>query len=82
MLLQNPILKVFSKFWSKSSNGTWILKNEVKSGDLLLVKGSQNTLLLEIAVEMLMKNPADADKLLPRRSSYWDNKRAEIKNLI
>lgn len=54
------------------------LKTVITKGDLLLVKGSQNTLLLEIAVEQLMEEPQLATKLLARRGEFWDRKRAEL----
>ncbi|PZM87405.1 MAG: hypothetical protein DLD55_01625 [candidate division SR1 bacterium] len=44
----------------KSSEEEWIL----------LFKGSQNTIFLEEAVKMLLKNPSDA-KLLTRQSEWW-----------
>jgi hypothetical protein len=56
-----------------------ILKTELSAGDMLLVKGSQNTLLLETAVERLMAHPEQADQFLCRRGAYWDKKRAELK---
>lgn len=46
--------------------------------DLILVKGSQNTLLLEIAVEKLLANPAQDVKYLCRRGEYWENKRKQL----
>ena len=51
-----------------------ILKN-IEKNDLILIKGSQNTLFLERAVELLLKNKKDVEKL-PRRGVFWDNKRA------
>jgi len=39
--------------------------------DMILIKGSQNTLFLERAVELLLKNPKDKEKLC-RRGEYWD----------
>ena len=56
-----------------------ILKTELSAGDMLLVKGSQNTLLLEIAVEKLMAHPEQADQFLCRRGAYWDKQRAKLK---
>jgi len=57
------------------------LKNKlVRTGDTVLVKGSQNMIFLEIVVEALMKNPQLADRLLCRRGRFWDNKKREIKN--
>lgn len=54
------------------------LQQVLKKDDMLLVKASQNTLLLEIAVEMLMAHPADDDTLLCRRDPFWDKKRKQI----
>lgn len=51
------------------------LKKDLQPNDLLLVKGSQNTILLEIAVEKLMANPLDAPTLLCRRGKFWDRQR-------
>ena len=53
------------------------LKTRLKENDLLLVKGSQNELFLEIAVEQLMAEPEKANELLCRRGEYWDKKRSE-----
>lgn len=48
----------------------------IQSGDLVLVKSSQNTLFLERVVEMLLKNPEDKKKLC-RRGEFWDKKREQ-----
>jgi UDP-N-acetylmuramoyl-tripeptide--D-alanyl-D-alanine ligase len=50
---------------------------KLEEGDVLLVKGSQNTLFLETAVEKLMIHPEQADKLLCRRGEFWDKQRAK-----
>jgi UDP-N-acetylmuramoyl-tripeptide--D-alanyl-D-alanine ligase len=42
---------------------------------VVLVKGSQNTLFLERAVQMLLADPTDAAKLC-RRGAMWDGLRA------
>ena len=55
------------------------LRKKIKSGDLIIVKGSQNTIFLEIVVKNLMKNSDNADGLLCRRGKFWDKKRAELK---
>ena len=55
-----------------------VLKDQLHPGDVLLVKGSQNTLLLEIAVEKLMAHPEDANKFLCRRSQYWNQQRRKL----
>ncbi len=53
-----------------------ILENEIHKGDVVLVKGSQNTLYLERAVEILLKDKKD-EQFLPRRGSYWNKKRRQ-----
>ena len=55
------------------------LKEQIKklqyTNSVILVKGSQNTIFLEIAVEILMQNPEQADLLLTRRGDHWDKMR-------
>lgn len=46
----------------------------IKPKDIILVKGSQNTLFLERVVEMLLENKKDAEKLC-RRGDFWDKLR-------
>ncbi len=53
------------------SDARYFILTNIKKRDLILVKGSQNTLFLERVVEMLLKNPKDKDKLC-RRGEYWD----------
>jgi UDP-N-acetylmuramoyl-tripeptide--D-alanyl-D-alanine ligase len=55
------------------------IKEIIKANDLVLIKGSQNTILLEIIVEELLKNKSDV-KNLCRRSQYWNEQRALIKD--
>ena len=52
------------------------IRELIKENDVILVKGSQNKLLLERAVEMLLENPEDKDKLC-RRGGFWDKRRKE-----
>lgn len=54
---------------------TKYLQREVKE-KWILFKGSQNTILLERAVETMLANPEDK-KLLCRRGEYWDGVRAK-----
>lgn len=49
-----------------------------EQNDLILLKGSQNTILLEIVVEYLLANQSDAT-LLCRREKYWQDKRLELR---
>lgn len=50
-----------------------ILEN-IKEKDIILVKGSQNTLFLERVIKILLKDKRDVVKLC-RRGVYWDKKR-------
>ncbi len=52
------------------------IRDLIEEGDLVLVKGSQNTLFLERVVEMLLKNVTDKEKLC-RRGEFWDKKRGQ-----
>ncbi len=75
-----PVLKKEKKSCYSFENFTkakdFILKS-IKDGDIILVKGSQNTLLLERVVEMLLKDKKEIKKLCRRRPS-WEKKRKEI----
>ncbi|MCL5970759.1 MAG: hypothetical protein M1450_04650, partial [Patescibacteria group bacterium] len=72
-----PVLKK-SKFnyysYPNFSSAKKDLLNIISENDLILVKSSQNTLFLERAVEMLLKNPKDSVRLC-RRGEFWDKKR-------
>lgn len=57
------------------------LKNELRKGDIILVKGSQNTILLESVVEELLANPQDKN-LLCRQTPYWENQRKKLKTEV
>lgn len=49
------------------------LKNEIlNGGEVVLCKGSQNTILMERIVYELMKDKRGASELLCRQDSYWD----------
>lgn len=47
------------------------LKKIVKEGDVILAKGSQNKVRMEMAVKKIMKNPKRAEELLVRQSAFW-----------
>lgn len=53
-----------------------LLVDEIKKRDIVLIKGSQNTIFLERAVGELLKNKSD-EKFLPRRGDFWNKKRRE-----
>lgn len=57
-----------------------ILKSLMKKDDLILVKGSQNTIFLEIVVKALMKYPEKATQVLCRQSAFWDEQRTALLN--
>ena len=54
------------------------VKKLIKPRDLVLIKGSQNTIFLEIIVEEIMAEPSQASELLCRRSKYWEKQRAQL----
>ncbi len=72
-----PLFKQFTTFDNQFDN-FWeagkFLQTIIKKGDVILFKGSQNTIFLEGAVEMCLKNKSDISKLC-RRGTYWDNQR-------
>jgi UDP-N-acetylmuramyl pentapeptide synthase len=58
--------------------GQFIFQKLMKSHDLVLVKGSQNTIFLERVVYELMKEKNRAHTLLCRQSEYWKAVRDEF----
>ena len=50
------------------------IKDLVRRNDLIIVKGSQNYLFLERAVEILLKDKSDS-RFLARRGAFWDRQR-------
>lgn len=50
------------------------IKAELRHGDVVLIKGSRDTILLEKAVEILLADPKDSTKLC-RRGEYWERQR-------
>lgn len=69
-----PLTKKY--FGSKSKKFTYwwqatdYLKDILKGDEVILVKGSQNTIYLEELVKDILLNPADTDKLC-RQSMWW-----------
>ncbi len=49
------------------------LQNQIRPGDLILVKGSQG-MRMEKIVEEIMNNPNQREKLLVRQDDFWKNK--------
>lgn len=50
------------------------LKSVAKAGDIILIKGSQS-IRMEKAVKMVMRDPDQAEKLLVRQEKEWLNKK-------
>lgn len=59
----------------------YIREELIKGGEAILIKGSQNTLFLELIVEGIMRDKSKADELLCRRGSFWDKKRSGLRDL-
>jgi len=57
------------------------LKQEIQKGDIVLLKGSQNTILLESIVEELLANPQDKNQLC-RQTPYWEQQRLKLKQSV
>ncbi len=55
---------------------TKFLRDQLNNKSLVLVKGSQNGILLERAVESILADPSDVARLC-RRGPYWDQLRAK-----
>jgi len=53
--------------------GQFLLTKRMQKQDMILVKGSQNTIFLEEVVYQLMKEKSQAKTLLCRQSPYWQN---------
>jgi len=54
------------------------LEKQVSGSDLVLIKGSQNTIFLEIVTKALMENKSQACELLCRQGSFWEEQRAKL----
>lgn len=62
-----------AEFFDKAeAAGEW-LKKEIKAGDLILMKGSQNNVRLEKTIAKILQNKADR-KLLCRQEKAWKKK--------
>lgn len=65
-------------FLSSSQAGDY-LAQILQSQDLILVKGSQNTIFLENAIKKIMQDPTQAPTLLCRQEHYWNKLNPEKK---
>lgn len=71
-ILQKSMGKQVTHFDNSLEAGDKIAKL-LKKNDLILVKGSQNTIFLEEAVKVMMKEPEKAKQQLCRQSTWWLN---------
>lgn len=62
-------------FNSPYEAGKW-LRTEVKAGDFVLIKGSQNGVFAEEVTKLLLTDPVDAKRLV-RQSEYWQKRKAQ-----
>ncbi|MEK9175307.1 MAG: UDP-N-acetylmuramoyl-tripeptide--D-alanyl-D-alanine ligase [Patescibacteria group bacterium] len=60
--------------FSTSNEAIETVKELIKEGNLILVKGSQG-MRMELIVEEIMAHPEQAFKLLCRQDEYWKNKK-------
>lgn len=71
-ILQKQLGDKVTHFSNSLEAGTAITKL-LKKNDLILVKGSQNTIFLEEAIKIMMAEPSQARQLLCRQSTWWLN---------
>mgnify|MGYP001582557677 CR=1 FL=1 len=77
VITEGPLWKKYANFkyqFANSYQAGKFLQNFLKKGDVVLFKGSQNTIFLETAVEMCLVNKSDASKLC-RRGKFWEKQR-------
>jgi len=72
-----PIIKkskIPVEWFSTAGEAADYLTGNLSGKEIILIKGSQNTIFLEIVVEALLKNKLDVESLC-RRGKFWDKKR-------
>jgi UDP-N-acetylmuramoyl-tripeptide--D-alanyl-D-alanine ligase len=67
-----------STFSTSQGVGKFLATTHLKGGEIILVKGSQNTIFLEQVVYDLMQDQEDAPKLLCRQSKSWEKIRTNF----
>lgn len=65
-------------WFENSAEAAAFVKELIKGNEVILVKGSQNTIYLERVVEAVMDQPETADELLCRRGEYWEKIRRKF----
>lgn len=76
---KSPKVHTFQFWWQALD----FLKNQIKGGEIILVKGSQNTIYLEELIKALLKNKSDSKELC-RQFPYWLSLKQKFKlqNLV
>lgn len=64
-------------WFENSAQAATFVHDLIQGGEVVLVKGSQNTIFLERVVEAIMEYPEMANKQLCRRGKYWDGIRSK-----
>jgi UDP-N-acetylmuramoyl-tripeptide--D-alanyl-D-alanine ligase len=64
--------RVTSFGYGEADKAGALVAHEVREGDVVLVKGSQNKIRLERAVKKLMAHPENAPALLVRQEGAWE----------
>jgi len=67
---RNGLDKGLIKCYSNSIEAKIPIQNMLQEGDVILIKGSQGARMERISKE-IMRDPAEAEKLLPRQSAEW-----------
>ncbi len=77
-ILNRGFLKENIHWFENSFLAKDFVRDLIQGDEVILVKGSQNTIFLERVVEEIMLNKDEVDKLLCRRGKYWDNIRGKF----
>jgi UDP-N-acetylmuramoyl-tripeptide--D-alanyl-D-alanine ligase len=83
LLLVGPLMEMYASknekihLFNSAQQAAKFLKPQILKDDCILIKASQNTLLLEIAAEQLLQNPTDSSKLC-RRGAFWNKQRNKL----
>lgn len=72
--IKNGLSKSKVHHFPNSTDAGIYLAKELKKDDLVLVKGSQNKVMMERLIVEIMKNKKDAPKLLVRQEKEWKGK--------
>lgn len=72
--LTNPALSIRSYGYGESAKAGKDFSKEVRAGDVILIKGSQNMIRMERFVKAIMAEPWRAKELLVRQEPEWEHK--------